>query len=197
MGDVQWEKAWLQTRLEMPHSYSWEQVCGLQNWPTLLQTLGQSRKVGGPLLKAYQTVKLRWGDQDIPMWICQPNNPSSLIPQEVSSKDASGDGGSDHQPSPHWPSRGWECNRCQRDQRPQSPQFPSPFPDCGFESNWSSLSTASLMSSRSDRSDRSRHPRWGRQYQEEGACMKINLPIFKDNPELEVGFNGISMCRVQ
>ena len=84
MGDVQWERAWLQTRLEMPHSYSSEQVHGLENWSTLLQTLWQSRKVEGPLLKPYQTVELRWGDQDIPVWICQPNNPSSLIPQEVS-----------------------------------------------------------------------------------------------------------------
>ena len=74
-------------------------------------------------------------------------------------KDASEDGGSDHQLSPHQPSRGQECNRHQRDQRPQSPQFPSPSPDCGFKGNWSSLSTASLMLSRSDRSDGSRCPR--------------------------------------
>ena len=52
-------------------------------WPTSLQTLWQSRKVEGPLLKLYQTIELRWGDQDIPMWICWPNNPSSLIPWEV------------------------------------------------------------------------------------------------------------------
>ena len=74
-------------------------------------------------------------------------------------KDTSGDGGSDRQPSPHWPSRGQECNRHQRDQRPQSPWFPSPSPDHGFKSNWSSLSTASLMLSRSDRSDGSSCPR--------------------------------------
>ena len=36
------------------------------------------------------------------------------------------------------------------------------------------------MSYRSDWSDGSRHSRWGRQHQDEGACMKINLPIFKD-----------------
>ena len=42
-------------------------------------------------------------------------------PRSSPPKDASGDGGSDHQLSPHWPSRGQECNRCQRDQRPQSP----------------------------------------------------------------------------
>ena len=101
-------------------------------------------------------------------------------PRSSSPKDASGDGGSNHQPSPHWPSRGQECNRHWRDQRPQSPQFPSPSQDHGFESDWSSLSMASSMSSRSDRSDGSQCPRRGRQYQEEGAHMKINIPIFKD-----------------
>ena len=39
---------------------------------------------------------------------------------------------------------------------------------------------ASSMPSRSDRSDRSRCPRLGRWHREEGASMKINLPIFKD-----------------
>ena len=101
-------------------------------------------------------------------------------PRSSPLNDASGYGSSDHQPSPHQPSRSWECNRHWRDQRPQSPRFPSPSPDCGFESNQSSLSMASLMLSRSDRSDRSQHPRRGRWNQEEGACMKINLPIFKD-----------------
>ena len=95
-------------------------------------------------------------------------------------KHASRDGGSDHQPSPHWPPRGWECNRCWRDQMPPSPQFPSPSPDCGFKSDRSSLSMASLMSSRSDRLDGSWHPRQGRQHWDDGAYMKINLPVFKD-----------------
>ena len=36
------------------------------------------------------------------------------------------------------------------------------------------------MSSRSDRSDRSQCPRQWRWHQEDGACMKINLPVFKD-----------------
>ena len=36
------------------------------------------------------------------------------------------------------------------------------------------------MSSRSDRSDGSWHPRQGRWHQEDGAHMKINLPVFKD-----------------
>ena len=34
--------------------------------------------------------------------------------------------------------------------------------------------------SRSDRSDGSQHSWWGRWYQEDGAHMKINLPVFKD-----------------
>ena len=95
-------------------------------------------------------------------------------------KDASGDGGSDHQPSPHQPLRDQEHNRHWRDQRPLSPWFPSPCLDHGFESDRSSLSTTSSMSSRSDRSDRSQCPRQGRQHWEDGACMKINLPVFKD-----------------
>ena len=74
-------------------------------------------------------------------------------------KDVSGDCGFDYLRSPHWPSRGQEHNRRWRDQRPQSPWFPSPSPDCGFESNRSSLSTMSSMSSRSDCSDGSRHSR--------------------------------------
>ena len=96
-----------------------------------------------------------------------------------SPKDASGYCGSNYPPSCCRPSRGWECNRRQRVQRPQSPWLPSPSPDCGFKSNKSSLSTMSLMSTRSDQSDRSRHSRWGR-WQWEEACMKINLPVFKD-----------------
>ena len=119
-------------------------------------------------------------------------------------KDASGDGGYDYQPSPHWPLRGWEHNRCQRDQRPPSPQFPSPSPDHGFESDRSSLSMTSSMSSRSDRSDGSQHSRWGRRHQEDGACMKINLLVFKDEDAKDVvTYHSwrwdlmVSMCRVQ
>ena len=100
-------------------------------------------------------------------------------PRDSPLKDASGDGGSDCQPSPHQPPRGQECNRCQRDQRPPSPQFPSPSPDHGFKTNRSSLSMASLMSSRSDRSDGSQCPRQGRQCQKDGAHMKINLPVLR------------------
>ena len=80
-------------------------------------------------------------------------------PRSSPPKDASRDGSSNYPPSPHQPSRGWECNSHWRDQRPQSPQFPSPSPDCGFKSDRSSLSTTSSMSSRSDWSDGSRHSR--------------------------------------
>ena len=51
------------------------------------------------------------------------------------SKDASGDGGSNYPPLPHWPPRGWEHERHWRDHRPQSPWFPSPSPDRGFKIN--------------------------------------------------------------
>ena len=95
-------------------------------------------------------------------------------------KDASWDGGSDHQPLPHQPLSGQDHNRHWRDQRPPSPQLPSPSPDHGFESDRSSLSMASSMLSRSDRSDRSLHPSRGRQHWEDRAHMKINPPVFKD-----------------
>ena len=74
-------------------------------------------------------------------------------------KDMSRDCGSDYPWSPCWPLRGQEHNRRWRDQRPQSSRFPSPSPDCGFESDRSSLSIMSSMSSRSDCSDGSRHSR--------------------------------------
>ena len=95
-------------------------------------------------------------------------------------KNAPTDGGSDCQLSPHWPPRGWDCNRCLRDQRPLSPQFLSPSLDHGFKSNRSSLSMASSMLSRSAWSDRSWHSQQGRGHWEDRAHMKINLPIFKD-----------------
>ena len=139
------------------------------------------RKVEGPLLKLYQIVRVRARGPECPRVNLPAQQPFWFDPPRSSPpKDASGDGGSNHQPSPHWPSRGWECNRHQRDQRPPSPQFPSPSPDHGFKSDQSSLSMASSMSSRSDRSDGSRHLRWGRWHWEEGACIKKNLPIFKD-----------------
>ena len=95
-------------------------------------------------------------------------------------RDASGDGGSNHQPSPHWPPRGQNHNRHWRDHRHLSPHFPLPSPDCGFESDRSSLLTASLILSRSNRSDGSQSSWRGRQHWEDRACMKINLPVFKD-----------------
>ena len=109
-------------------------------------------------------------------------------------KDVSGDGGSNCQPSPHWPSRGQECNRHWRDQRPPSPQFPLPSPDCGFESDQSLLSMAWIPTSQkrytasrgwSSHEDKPPH------LQGQGCQRCSNLS------ELEVGFNGILMCRVQ
>ena len=101
------------------------------------------------------------------------------VPRNSPLKDMPGDSSSDYQPSPCRPSRGHKCNRRQRAQTPQLPRFPSPSPEHGFESDRSSLSTVSSVSSRSDHSDGSRHSRWGRWHWEE-ACMKINLPVFKD-----------------
>ena len=83
-------------------------------------------------------------------------------PRSFHLKDTFGDCSSDNPPLPCQPSRNRQHNRHWRDQWPQSPQFLSPSPDCGFESNRSSLSTTSLMLSRSDWSDRSRHSRRGR-----------------------------------
>ena len=84
-------------------------------------------------------------------------------------------------PSPHLPPRGQECNRHWTDQRPLSPQFPSPSLDCRFKGvTGVHYPQLPWCLSRSDRSDRSWHLRWGRQHQEDGAHMKINLPVFKD-----------------
>ena len=95
-------------------------------------------------------------------------------------KDTPGEVGSDHRPLPHWPPRDQDCNRHQRDQRPPLPWLLLPFPDHGFEGDRSSLFTTSLMLSRSDRPEEYQHSRCGRWYQEDGANMKINLPVFKD-----------------
>ena len=166
-------------RLEMPHSYSQEQVCGWENWPTSPQTQWQCKRVKGPLFTPYWIIELRQGDQDAPMWICRPNNPSVQCPKNFPSKRCIWILWFWLLTVTHWPSRGQEHNRHQRDQRPQSPRFPSPSPDCGFKSDRSSLSTMSLVSSRSYQSDGSRHSRWGRQHWEE-TCMNINLPMFKE-----------------
>ena len=120
-------------------------------------------------------------------------------------KDTPEDVSPDCQLLPHWPSRGWDCNRCWRDHRQPLHQLLSPSLDCGFESDRNSVSTALLMLSMSDRSEGSWHSQCGRQHGKDGAHMKINLPVFKrwghyrccDLPELEVGFNSILTCRVQ
>ena len=97
-------------------------------------------------------------------------------PRKSTPRDAS----SDCQPLPCQPLRGWDCNRHWRDQRQPPPQLPSPSLDHGFESDRSSLLKASSMLSMSDRSDGSWHSQCGRWYREDGAHMKINLPVFKD-----------------
>ena len=62
---------------------SQELVHGWENWPTSPQTQWQFKRVKGPLLKPYWIIELRQGDQDVPVWIHWPNNPSGLIPLEV------------------------------------------------------------------------------------------------------------------
>ena len=81
---------------------------------------------------------------------------------------------------PHWPPRGWDHNRHRKDQRQPPPQLPLPSPDCRFESDRSSLSTASLMSSISDRLEGYWHSLCGRWWGEARTHAKINLPVFKD-----------------
>ena len=118
-------RAWPQMRLEMPHSYSQELVHGWENQPTSLQTQWQFKRVKGPLLKPYWIIKLRWGDQDIPEWICQPNNPSGLIPLEVHLRKMHLEIAvlnTHHQT--HWPSSSQEHNRHRREQRLSSFHLP-------------------------------------------------------------------------
>ena len=93
-------------------------------------------------------------------------------------KECSRDARLDHQPSPHRPQRGQDCDLHWRDQRLIPPQPSSP--DCGFKSDGNSVSTASSVSSQSDRFEGSWHPWHGRWCRETGAHMKINLPVFKD-----------------
>ena len=108
---------------------------------------------------------------------CTRGSPLKSTPREV---------GSDHRPLPHWSPRGQDHNRHRRDQRPPLPWLPLPSLDHAFESDRSSLLTTLLMSSRSDRSEGSQHSRCGRWHQEDGAHMKINLPVFKDEDAKDV-----------
>ena len=119
-------------------------------------------------------------------------------PRDSPMKDTPGDASSDHQPLPHWPSRGQDCNRHWRNQSQTLPWLQSPSTDHGFESDRSSLSMALSMSSMSDRSGGSWHSQCGRWHREGGAHMKINLPVFKDEDakELDVGFYSVPACRV-
>ena len=130
-------------RLKTLHSYSQEQVCGLDP-----MTIQEGRWAIAQAITGLW-VKARWPG-------CPHVNPLAQQPFRFDPlrgspmKDAFGDGGSNHQPSPCQPPRGWEHNRCWRDQRHPSPQFPSPSLDCG---------------------------RW---HQEDRAHININLPVFKD-----------------
>ena len=78
-------------------------------------------------------------------------------PRDSPRKDTPGDVSPNHQPLPHWPSRGWDHNRCQKDHRQPLHQFPSPSLDCGFESDRSLLLMASSMPFMSDRLEGSWH----------------------------------------
>ena len=101
-------------------------------------------------------------------------------PRDSPRKDTPRDVSSDHQPLPHQPSRGQDCNRCWRDHRQPPPQLPSPSLDHMFESDRNLLLMASSMLSMSDRSEGSQHSQCGRKHREDRAHMKINLPVFKD-----------------
>ena len=59
-------------------------------------------------------------------------------PRDSARKDTPRDVSPDHQPSPHQPLRGWDCNRHWRDHRQPLYQLPSPSPDHGFKCNRSS-----------------------------------------------------------
>ena len=91
----------------MPHSYSQEQVCGCGKLASLAADPMKIQKGRRAIAQAISDcqVKARGpGHSDVnlpaqqPFWF-DPLRGSPL-------KDVSGDGGSDHQPSPHQPSRG-------------------------------------------------------------------------------------------
>ena len=136
--------------------------------------------------KPYWIIEWKQEDLDVPEVNPLAQQPFKFnTPRASPPRDVSIHYGSDDQWTPQQPSQGQECNRRWRDQQPQSPQFPSLSPDCGFESDRSSLSTVSSMSSWLDHSDGSRHSRWGRRHREE-MCMKINLSIFKNEDAKDV-----------
>ena len=60
-------------------------------------------------------------------------------PRDSPRKDNPRDVSPNHQPLPHQPSRGQDCNRHWRDHRQPLHWLPSPSPDHGFESDRSSL----------------------------------------------------------
>ena len=139
------------------------------------------------------------------MLICQPNNPAGLTLQEAPLQRIPLGMVvpiiNHHLISPQEAENEIDIG----DQRHLSPQFPSPSPDCGFESNRSSLSMTSLMLSRSDRSDRSpmsqireMAPRGWSLHEDKPPCLQgQGCQRHCNLPELEVGFNSVLMYRVQ
>ena len=178
--------------LEMPH------LC-LQGWASW---------VCKPAYLATDPLTIQEGWQEIAQAItkCQikvrgPGHPcmNPLTPQpfrfdrwgDLPQRDIPRDANSDHKLSPQRPPRGQNHDRHRNTQGLLPSQPPLPSPDCRFESDRSSVSTALSMSSLSDQSEGSWHPQRGRWRGEAGAYMKINLPKAKD-----VGFDGIPLCRM-
>ena len=89
-----------------------------------------------------------------------------------------------HQTSHHdqvqVPQHCWDCSQMWQDPWAALNLTPSPLPDCGFESDKSSVSTSSSVSSRYDRSSGSRHKHNGQCCRDPEGHTKINLPVFKD-----------------
>ena len=133
------------------------------------------------MTQAVTKCQIKVRGQGICVWICQPNNHLDLTIQEALLKRTPlGMQILTVNQCHTGPPRGWDCNRCRRDQRQPLPWLLLPSPDCRFESDRSSLSTALSMSSIPDRSEGSQHSQHGRWCREVGAHVKINLPVFKD-----------------
>ena len=186
MGDVQWGRAWLDEARDATFL-----LIGAGTWVGKLAYLAadpmtiqeDKRAIAQAVSDHWVKARgLRRHHVNLPAQQPFQFNPPRSSPPKDMSRDCS----SDYPPSPHQPSRGQEHHRHQRDQRPQSPQFPLPSPHRGFKSDRSSFSMSSSMLSRSDQSDGSRRSRLGRLHWEEGAHMKINLPIFKDEDAKDV-----------
>ena len=117
MGDSQWERAWVQAKLEMLHSYLQEWALGLANQPILLLTLDHPRRLISNCpghdrkpdkgKRATASMHESINPTTIQIW------PSGRF----SPKGHPGDANSDHQLLPHQPPRDWDYKWCRRDQR--------------------------------------------------------------------------------